>query len=179
MKAIEPVVCLCVMCVTALVAGCSSGLNREKEETANAAYGIVVQPVKGGVEMRMLETALFDPDDAQIRPASMDVIERAATLLKRSTRPVLIEGHTDNEGSRAYNDALSEARAESVARELIARGVPAARIRAKGMAYLRPIASNSTPEGRARNRRVEMLVKTENEETLLGAKPVMLPPLPR
>jgi len=107
------------------------------------------------------------------------VIERAATLLKRSTRPVLIEGHTDNEGSRAYNDALSEARAESVARELIARGVPAARIRAKGMAYLRPIASNSTPEGRARNRRVEMLVKTENEETLLGAKPVMLPPLPR
>jgi len=51
---------------------------------------------------------------------------------------------------------------------LVARGVPAARIKTKGIAFLQPIATNDTPEGRALNRRVEILVKTETEETLLG-----------
>lgn len=81
---------------------------------------------------------------------------------------MLIEGHTDNDGPLAYNQSLSKARAESVARALIARGVPAERLSTKGMAYLRPIASNDTPQGRAMNRRVEILVRAESEETLLG-----------
>jgi outer membrane protein OmpA-like peptidoglycan-associated protein len=86
-------------------------------------------------------------------------------------RPVLIEGHTDNDGTLAYNKTLSQARAEAVARALIARGVPAERLTTKGMAYLRPIASNDTPQGRAMNRRVEILVRAESEETLLGRPP--------
>jgi outer membrane protein OmpA-like peptidoglycan-associated protein len=151
-----------------LIAGCSSGLNRSKEEQLNAQYGIAMQQVKGGVEMRLPETPLFDADESKVRSASVATLNRAADVLKRSMRPILIEGHTDNDGSLAYNQDLSEARAEAVAKALIARGVPAERITTKGMAFLRPIASNDTAQGRAMNRRVEILVRAESEDTLLG-----------
>jgi outer membrane protein OmpA-like peptidoglycan-associated protein len=151
-----------------LIAGCASGLNRSKEDQLNAQYGIMMQEVKGGVEMRLPETALFAVDDSRVLPASLPTLERAAQVLKRSMRPILIEGHTDNDGTLAYNQELSEARADAVAKALIARGVPAQRISIKGMAYLRPIASNDTAQGRAMNRRVEILVRAESENTLLG-----------
>ncbi|WP_244816953.1 OmpA family protein [Caballeronia sp. Lep1P3] len=152
----------------ALLSGCAAKLDRSKEEKLNAQFGIAMQQVKGGVELRLPEVALFDTDEAEIRHGSLPALDRAATVLKRSMRPVLIEGHTDNDGPLAYNQSLSKARAESVARALIARGVPAERLSTKGMAYLRPIASNDTPQGRAMNRRVEILVRAESEETLLG-----------
>jgi outer membrane protein OmpA-like peptidoglycan-associated protein len=164
--------------VSAFVAGCSSGLNRSHEEALNARYGVVLHPVEQGIEMRMPEGTLFNTDEATLRPASASMLDRAAALLKRSTRPILVEGHTDNEGSRAYNDSLSAARAEAVADALIARGVPAARIRTKGMAYLQPIASNDTAEGRASNRRVEIILKAESTETLVGPRRATLNWLP-
>jgi outer membrane protein OmpA-like peptidoglycan-associated protein len=151
-----------------LMAACSSGLNRSKEEQLNAQYGITMMQVKGGVEMRLPEAPLFDTDETAIRPDSLRTLDRAADVLKRSMRPILIEGHTDNEGSLAYNQSLSIARADAVANALIARGVPAERITTQGMAYLRPIASNSNAQGRALNRRVEILVRAESENTLLG-----------
>jgi outer membrane protein OmpA-like peptidoglycan-associated protein len=157
--------CLTIM----LLAGCSSGLNRTKEDRLNAQYGIVMLPVRGGVEMRLPEAPLFDVDESAIRDRDSPVLDRAAVVLKRSMRPILIEGHTDNDGSLAYNRALSAARANAVANALITRGVPAERITTKGMAYLRPIASNDTRAGRASNRRVEILVRAESEDTLLGA----------
>jgi outer membrane protein OmpA-like peptidoglycan-associated protein len=103
-----------------------------------------------------------------MRPESIAALDRAAVLLKRSTRPIMVEGHTDNVGPLDYNQMLSTARANAVADALVARGVPAARIKTRGIAFAEPIASNATPEGRALNRRVEILVKTETEETLLG-----------
>jgi outer membrane protein OmpA-like peptidoglycan-associated protein len=151
-----------------LLAGCASGLNRSKEDQLNTQYGILVQQVRGGVEMRLPEAPLFATDEAAINPGTLPALDRAAQVLKRSMRPILIEGHTDNDGSLAYNRELSEARADAIAKALIARGVPAARITTKGMAYLRPIASNDTPQGRALNRRVEILVRSENDDTLLG-----------
>ena len=157
--------CLTMM----LLAACSSGLNRAKEEQLNAQYGITMLPVKGGVEMRLPEAALFDIDESTIRASDSPMLDRAAAVLKRSMRPILIEGHTDNQGSLAYNRALSAARADAVAKALITRGVPAARITTQGMGYLRPIASNDTQAGRASNRRVEILVRAESEDTLLGA----------
>ncbi|SAK50399.1 ompA family protein [Caballeronia catudaia] len=157
--------CLTMM----LLAACSTGLNRAKEEQLNAQYGITMLPVKGGMEMRLPEASLFDIDESTIRTSDSPMLDRAAVVLKRSMRPILIEGHTDNQGSLAYNRALSAARADAVAKALITRGVPAARITTQGMAYLRPIASNDTRAGRASNRRVEILVRAESEDTLLGA----------
>ncbi|AET91555.1 flagellar motor protein MotB [Burkholderia sp. KK1] len=157
--------CLMVL----LLAGCSAGLNRAKEDQLNAQHGITMLPVKGGVEMRLPEAPLFDIDESTLRAGNSPMLDRAAEVLKRSMRPILIEGHTDDQGSLAYNRALSAARADAVAKALIARGVPAARITTQGMAYQRPIASNSTRAGRAANRRVEILVRAESETTLLGA----------
>jgi outer membrane protein OmpA-like peptidoglycan-associated protein len=165
-KAIQTIVSTCA--TTALLVGCSSGLNRSKEEALNSKLGIAMNPVQNGVEMRLQETTLFEFDAATMRPQSVTMLDRVATLLKRSTRPVLIEGHTDNVGALDYNTTLSEARANAVGDALVERGVSAARIKTKGMAYLEPIASNGTPEGRALNRRVEIFVKTESEDTLMG-----------
>jgi outer membrane protein OmpA-like peptidoglycan-associated protein len=151
-----------------LIGACSSGLDRSKEDRLNTQYGIAMAQVKGGVAMRLPETPLFDVDEANVRADALPTVKRAADVLKRSMRPILIEGHTDNDGSLAYNQELSKARAEAVARALIANGVPAERITTRGMAWTRPIASNDTPQGRAQNRRVEILVRTESEDTLLG-----------
>jgi outer membrane protein OmpA-like peptidoglycan-associated protein len=166
-NAIQSLVSACA--TTALLAGCASGLNRSKEEAINQKVGIVVHPSHRGVELRLQESALFDFDEASMRPESIVVLNRAAVLLKRSTRPIMVEGHTDNVGPFDYNQTLSTARANAVGDALVARGVPAARIKTRGIAFSDPIASNATPEGRALNRRVEILVKTETEETLLGS----------
>ncbi len=120
--------------------------------------------------MRLPETSLFDVDKSIIRANSLPPLHRAAEVLRRSMRPILIEGHTDNDGSLAYNKELSTARAEAVAKTLISDGVPAEHITTRGVTSLRPIASNDTPQAtRARaNRCVEILVRTESEDTLLG-----------
>lgn len=152
-----------------MLAGCASGPNRSKEEAYNEKVGITVSPVHGGVELRMPQAPLFEFDAATMRPASVPILNRVAALLKRSTRPIMVEGHTDNVGTLEYNTTLSQARANAVGDALVARGVPAARIKTKGMAFLEPIASNDTPEGRALNRRVEIIVKAETEETLMGS----------
>jgi outer membrane protein OmpA-like peptidoglycan-associated protein len=168
-RAIEKVLAMSAsMTLVTLVTGCSSGLNRSKEDQLNAQNGITMMQVHGGVEMRLPDAPLFDTDEATVRRDSLPMLDRAAQVLKRSMRPILIEGHTDNDGTLSYNMELSRQRAASVAKALIARGVPAERITTKGVAYLRPIASNDTPQGRAANRRVEILVRAESEETLLG-----------
>ncbi|MCY1532248.1 Photosystem I chlorophyll a apoprotein A2 [compost metagenome] len=96
------------------------------------------------------------------------MIDRSAILVNRSTKPVRIEGHTDNVGTRAYNQTLSEGRARVAAQALIAKGVAANRITTKGMAFDKPAASNDAAEGRARNRRTEITLLGEKIETLMG-----------
>ncbi|MDW8274719.1 MAG: OmpA family protein, partial [Chitinophagales bacterium] len=82
----------------------------------------------------------------------------ADLLLKNPTLKVEIGGHTDNTGSEENNRILSENRAKSVADYLISKGVPPARITFKGYASSRPVADNSTEQGRALNRRTELRV---------------------
>lgn len=99
---------------------------------------------------------LFESGSAEAAPglaAAIDEIARAW----RPGRRLRIEGHTDSVGSRARNIELSRARAETVRRALIARGVPAWAITTQGYGPLRPVASNANESGRARNRRVEVL----------------------
>ena len=83
----------------------------------------------------------------------------AAALLQKNERVVVeIAGHTDSIGSEEYNQGLSERRAESVKDYLVGKGVKAHRLSSKGYGEMRPVASNDTEEGRAENRRVEMVV---------------------
>ena len=71
---------------------------------------------------------------------------------------MLVEGHTDNSGSDAINQPLSERRAQAVSNEIQAQGVDAARITAKGYGSTQPVAENTSADGKAKNRRVEVAI---------------------
>lgn len=102
----------------------------------------------------------FDFDKATIRPDAARILDEAvATLKAEPDVQVLIVGHTDSVGSEAYNLKLSQRRAQAVRDYLVKHGISAARLRVKGMGESQPVASNDTAEGRAQNRRVELLVE--------------------
>lgn len=157
----------CAMTVL-MMAACAAPLNRANETSLNQAAGIEVKAVADGVSVKLPEAALFDFGKSELRPDALTVINRSAVLLNRSKKPILVEGYTDNVGTLEYNQQLSESRAEAVGYALVARGVAIARIRTKGHAYNNPVASNDTPEGRALNRRTEILVRGETMDTLMG-----------
>jgi outer membrane protein OmpA-like peptidoglycan-associated protein len=106
----------------------------------------------------ILYGVLFDFDKATIKPESQPQLdEMARYLTENADRKVYIVGHTDNQGKLDYNLKLSAARAASVAKALAAAGVDAARMVAKGVGPLVPVASNADEEGQAKNRRVELV----------------------
>jgi len=105
----------------------------------------------------------FDTGKDTIRPESSRILDEISSILqsRAEIRRVRVEGHTDNVGSRPYNLDLSQRRAASVVRALVARGVPAGRLLPAGFGFDRPVASNSTALGRAKNRRVEFTILGE------------------
>lgn len=106
--------------------------------------------------------AFFDFNKSTLKPAGRQAIdELGATLSQRgaSLQAVTVVGHTDSKGSDAYNQRLSERRAQTVANYLTQVGVPANIISAYGEGERRPVADNSTDAGRAQNRRVEINIQ--------------------
>lgn len=101
----------------------------------------------------------FDLDKADIKPESEPALAEMAKLLKNNPNlQVFIAGHTDNTGSFEHNMKLSEARANSVVGALSSRhGISSARLKAIGAGPIAPVASNKSEEGRAKNRRVELV----------------------
>lgn len=127
------------------------------------------QPMKQVITADAMSTAIdkdgfialdihFATAKADIEPESRAIIDEIAAMLKK--RPDLrvgIEGHTDNTGNAASNKTLSMLRAQSVVTALCAAGIDKSRLEAAGFGQERPIADNRTEEGRARNRRVEIV----------------------
>lgn len=104
-------------------------------------------------------TIEFETGNSALTPAGQEVLELLAPVLQRLPgRDFEITGHTDSQGSRSQNIALSAARADAVRSYLIDKGIAAASIVTYGVGPDRPIASNDTPQGRARNRRIELRV---------------------
>jgi OOP family OmpA-OmpF porin len=104
--------------------------------------------------------ALFAFDSAKLTPAAEKELAQLATEAKslKQLNLVLVEGHTDNIGTAAYNQQLSIKRANAVRDALVKNGVAADKIQAKGYGFEKPVASNKTKEGRAQNRRVEITI---------------------
>ena len=101
---------------------------------------------------------LFDYDKATIRPDSEPTLAEIAKLLKeKPDLKVLVVGHTDAMGSFDYNLQLSQRRAESVVENLISRGISRERLFPVGVSFACPVATNATEDGRAKNRRVELV----------------------
>lgn len=108
----------------------------------------------------MPQDILFAVDSASLRPdLQRDLRTVASNLIAYPDTIVQVVGHTDNTGSAAYNQGLSQRRAESVASVLIQNGVSAGRIRSFGRGESAPVANNLTPEGRRQNRRVEIIIQ--------------------
>jgi OOP family OmpA-OmpF porin len=100
----------------------------------------------------------FDTDKADIKPDSRPVIDQVVALLQDNHGLSLsVEGHTDATGGAEKNKALSERRAKAVVAALVAEGIEPARLSAVGYGQEKPIADNASEEGRARNRRVELV----------------------
>ncbi len=110
--------------------------------------------------VNMPQDLLFAVDSASVRPdLRRDLNTVAASLLKYPNSRIEVIGHTDNTGAAAYNQDLSQNRAVAVASILRESGVPGGRIAAFGRGEDQPIASNLTQEGRAQNRRVEIIIR--------------------
>jgi chemotaxis protein MotB len=120
---------------------------------------------RGLVVTVVTDRVLFNIGEANLRPEGREVLDHLAPALRRLPHRISVEGHTDNtpiSGRYPSNWELSTARATTVLRELIEREhLPAGRLQAAGYADQRPVAGNDTVEGRAANRRVEIVVLSE------------------
>jgi outer membrane protein OmpA-like peptidoglycan-associated protein len=134
-------------------------MDKQAEELAYELPGATVQRVGEGIAVTFPEGVLFGYDSDQLQPAARDNMRRFATSLQKypNTR-TLIVGHTDSDGSTAYNMDLSDRRALSTASFIAAEGVDRARISTAGRGEAEPIATNGTDAGRQQNRRVEVAI---------------------
>jgi outer membrane protein OmpA-like peptidoglycan-associated protein len=113
-----------------------------------------------GVVITLSGSVLFATGQSALLPIARQKIDEVGKAVKdQGFKSLLVEGHTDSQGSATKNDQLSQARAESVRQQLISNGIPADKIRAQGLGSSRPVADNNTAEGRANNRRVEIVVE--------------------
>jgi outer membrane protein OmpA-like peptidoglycan-associated protein len=130
-----------------LTSGNVEGLNRFLDGNAAPPMRFVLQDLR------------FQTDSADIDASTQPVLDDVARVLSsHPTARILVEGHTDSTGAPDTNRALSLARAESTRKYLVDKGIDAGRIETAGFGATRPLASNDTPEGRAMNRRTELVV---------------------
>jgi outer membrane protein OmpA-like peptidoglycan-associated protein len=142
-----------------------------KEQTAGS--GVDVTPTDNGsaILVNLPDGVTFDVDSSAISPSFQQTLNSiAGSMLQYPNSLIDVYGHTDSTGSDAYNQALSERRAQAVANYLISRGVSASRIRWQGFGETQPVVANDTDAGRARNRRVEIKIVPVSAEDVSAAR---------
>jgi outer membrane protein OmpA-like peptidoglycan-associated protein len=150
--------------------------NLEKERRFNLAFANARKSFtpdeaevyrQGNKLVIRLKSIKFPSGRSQIPDSSFDVLEKVKDVMtSMDARKVIVEGHTDATGSSAKNEKLSEARADAVAKYFVAEAaLPAGQIEAKGYGDTRPLASNKTTEGRAENRRVDIVISAAGPDT--------------
>ncbi len=119
-----------------------------------------------------LEGVFFELNSAKLRADAVTRLDQAVQTLKlNSDLEIEVAGHTDSSGAAAYNQTLSQRRAEAVRDYLVSKGISADRLRARGYGESQPIESNDTTQGRAKNRRVMLRILNENVENPARPEP--------
>ena len=119
-----------------------------------------VKEEERGMVITLSGSVLFPSDQSTLLPDAQTRLNQVAdALLTTKERNIIVEGHTDSRGSASHNLDLSQRRADSVRSYLVARGYEPDRMQARGIGKDRPMTSNDTAEGRANNRRVEIIVQ--------------------
>ncbi len=141
--------------------GIGSYMDRQEQELRQQLINTGVSVTRNGDEiiLNMPSNVTFASDQDALNAQFYPVLDSVSIVLNKYTQTLLdVDGHTDNTGDAAYNQALSERRAVSVARYLNSRQVDARRLQIIGFGETRPIADNSSATGRAANRRVEVRI---------------------
>jgi outer membrane protein OmpA-like peptidoglycan-associated protein len=146
------------------LAGAGVGASIDKQQAQLRAQlantGVTVTRQGDNIVLNMPSDVTFAFDRSDIQPQFYKVLDEVSgTLNQYPSTTIDVVGHADSVGTDAYNQALSERRASSVASYLTSRGVLPARLYVAGMGERQPIASNDTEAGRAQNRRVEIVLR--------------------
>ncbi len=130
------------------------------QATADLAKIASVKQEPRGVVITLSGAVLFASAQSDLLPAARAKLDSVATALAKGDKKsrFVVEGHTDSRGGTEYNQRLSQRRADAVRDYLISRGIAGSRITAKGFGSARSIADNASAEGRANNRRVEIVI---------------------
>jgi outer membrane protein OmpA-like peptidoglycan-associated protein len=138
---------------------------KEAERVAQAAMASLQQVASvkeeaRGMVITLSGAVLFASGQSTLLPIAQEKLNQVADALKGSpNQNIVIEGHTDSVGSDSSNQELALRRAQAVRDYLVSQGLPADRVRAAGIGAARPVADNKSAEGRANNRRVEIIVE--------------------
>jgi outer membrane protein OmpA-like peptidoglycan-associated protein len=145
------------------IAGVAVGsyIDRQEQELRRRTAGTDVQIIRQGDELvlRMPSGITFASGQSAIQPQYRPTLDQVADVLRQYNQTLVdVYGHTDSDGSDAFNYDLSERRADAVRDYLVTRGVQDVRLATRGFGETQPIAGNDTAEGKAANRRVEIKI---------------------
>jgi outer membrane protein OmpA-like peptidoglycan-associated protein len=139
----------------ALSGCCACGTYVQKESKV-----LDTQKTAQGTKIRLKGDASFEYRSSELKPDAVKALTKVAEdILKSDIKEIQVVGHTDSRGTVRFNNRLSVDRAEAVKKLFIEKGIRGSRISTSGFGSNQPVASNDTDAGRAKNRRVEILVK--------------------
>jgi outer membrane protein OmpA-like peptidoglycan-associated protein len=148
-----------------VVSAISKYLDKQEKELSQVADA---ERTDEGVTIKMKSKILFDFDSYDLKEsAKVELGKLAQVLLKYPENVIVVEGHTDSTGDEAYNQLLSENRAEAVATFLVSQGISRSAISYVGYGESRPVFSNDTPEGQEQNRRVEIDITVDEKKFVM------------
>jgi outer membrane protein OmpA-like peptidoglycan-associated protein len=140
--------------------------SEQRAQAANAALEkLAAKTDERGLVITLSGSVLFRSNGAELLPAALRRLDEVASVLVAQEETAVVEGYTDSKGSPASNVDLSRRRAEAVRRYLVSRGCPTDHVLARGMGADRPVADNASGEGRANNRRVEIVINRSDRKT--------------
>ena len=142
-------------------------MDKQAREIEQALPGAEVERVNEGIKVTLTEQIVnFGYDSSALSATAQSNLDKLAKVLKDNPDTnINIYGHTDSRGTEAYNQSLSERRANSVRQYLISKGISSTRLFAMGVGESEPVATNNTDAGRAENRRVEFAI-TANQKMI-------------